>query len=284
MSATRVIALSLFSGGVFAQPYEDGLYELSNQDTAQPVFSQNGTLHWLGEKLEVPLDENSVFALDNNNEVFQVTLRYPSDTLPDFSVQHLLSSGVTFPRLALMIDDVPYISTESGGGDSQATVFIYLSGAENAEHVAEYFGTEVVYRYHPGHRPLVRFSPQEQTIKLGGAVPIVVEITNVGETSFMFINATRLPFRFSATREGESVSRTGWPVRTNDISTFPTLRPGETHRIEANVANWLEFDQPGSYYVFGSYRLEVLGSDLPIALRTIWSEFVSGDFVVTVEP
>ena len=284
MKATRFVVLALVSGSACAQSLEDGLYELSEQETAQSIVVENGSRYWLKERLDVALQENSVTALENSNERFQVTLRYPSDSLSDFSVVDLLSSNdgsSRFPRLALVIDDTRYLSDGSAGGNGQAAVFFYLSGADNAERVAEYFGTEVQYRSHPGHKLSVRFSPREQAVKLGDSVTVVLEITNVGDDSFRFDYGQRLPFRFFGTRRtGETIMRKRWPLRANDISTLRSVQPGETVSIEANIDNWLELEQPGVYYVLGSYRMEFVGA----GPQAIWSEFVSDEFVVTVEP
>lgn len=286
MSAIRALTFSVVCATALAQPQENGLFEISDEETATPVYSEDGDRYWLADKLDVALDENSVFSLNNINDRFQVTLRYASDALPEvFSAQDLLSSDFLSSRLALLVDGMTLISDGVGGGNGQVTVFFHLSGAESAERVAEHFGTEVQYRYHPGHQISVRFAPEEQTVKLGDRVLVTLEISNIGQDAFTFSNGATLPFRFSARRlSGDAVQHNIFPLRANGMSSFSTLRPGETATIGANVANWIEFDQPDLYYVFGSYRMRFLGAGLPIGPRTIWSEYVSGDFTVTVEP
>ncbi len=150
MKAFRFIALTIFSGTAVAQSVEDGLYELSDKETERAVVSIDGASHWLGKRFEITLDEKLVVSLDNDNERFQLTLRYRSDSIENISVARLLESGeasAQFPRLVLVIDDTRYVNSGSSIGSGQEAAFFYIAGAENAERVAAFFGTEVRYRY-----------------------------------------------------------------------------------------------------------------------------------------
>lgn len=79
-------------------------------------------------------------------------------------------------RFLLILNGIAYRSTAGGSTqDLETSIGFVIGESANAEHVAGYYGTKVVYRRHPKHNLLVTFLPVKQEFEPGEDV--VVKLT-----------------------------------------------------------------------------------------------------------
>ena len=118
---------------------------------------------------------------------------------------------------------------------------------------------------------------------------VTLRITNVGinAVSFMKGGRNRGPrdnqYTFSATYRGKQVEDVGPGYDFGGIAALRTLRPGDVFEDKVNLQKWFPFKEgAGLYEIHGSYYLGFQDPD-DDSWRTIWDDYASGDFVVTIK-
>ncbi len=287
-NGVRLLALLMYAAATQAQHFEDGLYVLSTQPTDGRLVETDGGMHyWIGEPADLDEHEITVFATDNFNERFNIRMRLPvelpDDALADGFAGLLQNPDIAWPAYALAIGDRTFTSHIVVFGISHVTVELRSLLEGDAVRAAELLYTDVLYRIHPGHKLLVRFMPQSQTVALGDPVFVEFEITNVGEQALAFDCCERDNFFFSAILRGEPLRNFGGMDQPTGFLDSLTLAPGESHRASLSLDYYFDLSRPGWYSLYGSVPIELLTTVDLMRRRVIWSDRVSGRFQLTIE-
>lgn len=279
----KLLVLSFFGASAFAQDFGDGIYALSDTETPRSVAREDGTTHWIGARVELDIEQASVFAVDNFNEVFAVRLRYRNESAARAS-DLLLDPPFDIPSFALIAGDEARVTDTWGGRRGNPMIGFHVTGQDAAERAAALLNTVVISRNHPGHKLLVRFLPASQAKRSTEAIGVELAVTNVGDESVQFDCCAAYQFRFGAARQGEPVPDLGRWQATNAVIGRVTIEPGNTHLIPVALNEWFAFDRSGEYLLWGFYRVVFVVPDDVAGMRPVWTDYFSGEFNVTVLP
>lgn len=250
---------------VAAENAADGFYSL-----------RGGADRLLGPRQELDIRAAELISLDNLNTEFRlrVTLAY--------------DEALHASWLVLVVAGFSYDQTGSGSGQELSTLGFSVSGAEDAERVARFLQAPIHYRRHPGHRLEVSFSPVGNEFSRGEEILAVFAITNVGDDAVVFRvggrsrgSARDNQYLFCARLHGKQVEDIGSSTHLGGISTLRTLEPGETFEDRVDLGSWFRFAEPGTYEIHGAFFLDL--HDRGTRSRTVWEDYASADFTVTVE-
>ncbi len=284
LTTSRTCWLALLcAAAAQAQHYADGLYALSSEPSDGPVIESGGVQYWLADRVELDLDEVTIFATDNFNEHFAIRLGYLDETVVDGFVSVILDPDYVPTVYALVLDERTYPMQFLPMMPGRLSSQLQIAEEGVAVKAAALFSTDVLYRHHPGHRLQARFVPQSQTVALGDAVDVELEITNVGEHDLRFECCAWFSFTFSGFLHGETVPNIGARLQPQGVGSWLTLRAGESRRASADLNRWFELSEPGEYVFHGAFPIDLVTSGDPMRMRVIWSDRVSGRFSVTIE-
>jgi hypothetical protein len=264
---------------------EDGIYIWVVDGPGQRVTRNDGAQVVLVRRVGDKFGKAALRSVANDNTRFQMDLREAGPL-----------KGIDGALLALVVDGIclPVYSQSDPNPDGTLNLGVQLYGEKVAERVAERLRIKPQLRKHPGHRFVVRWTPERESYQVGESVTLRLEIRNVGEVPFTFRvgGQQRGPrdnqFRFLAYRgsgHGRAVHDIGDPVNFGGISTNHTLKKGETFTKTVGLDKWFALLEPDSYRVTGLYELDLLDPNDQAGFgRTIWNDLAAGDCVVRVIP
>src|SRR5215471_16652325 len=278
MKKLLVIVLCISALRVLAGEQENGIYERSQDTSAALVRAQDGELVRLGKRRTLQILKAEMFSENNENTRFRLSVTIPSDP------------GLGASSYVLIVDGAAY--RQIGSGSSQkdtSSASFEVTGDDNAKQVARYFGAPLRYRKHPGYDLQVSFIPAKQEFETGEEVIVTLRITNVGinAVSFMKGGRNRGPrdnqYTFSATYRGKQVEDVGPAYDFGGIAAPRVLRPRDVFEHKVNLQKWFSLKGgAGLYEIHGSYYLGFQDPD-DETWRTIWDDYASGDFAVTIK-
>lgn len=279
MKALATIVLLLVSTGALgADRPDDGFYLRAQDDSTAWIMGQDGLKLFFGARQNLKIQKSAVASQDNANARFWLSVNVPYD------------ENIGPSSYVLVVAGTGYRQTGSGASHKEtSSLNFYISGEENAKRVSEYMNTPLVYRRHPRHNLRVSFSPTEQEFSAGDEVTATLEIANVGTNAIAFMKGGRNraardnQYIFSARCNGKQVEDIGTSWHFGGLAARQVLKPGEAFEDRSSLSKWFAFDQAGVYEIHGSYYLAFTdpGDDSP---RTIWEDYVSADFTVTIKP
>jgi hypothetical protein len=136
-----------------------------------------------------------------------------------------------------------------------------------------------------------RFTPSRDVFARDAAIPVTLEIKNVGASEVTFQvggqnrGARDNQFGFTAYLRG-AILDTGDPLHLGGLSYSETLKPGEVFKKEVDLRDWFKFPEPDQSFVIpgtisltGTYALRFLSADG----FTVWEDFVAARFYITVK-
>ena len=256
---------------------DDGLYLRAQDDSTPWIVSQNGQKLRLGARQNLKIQKRELSSQNNANTRFYLSVTVPYDENIGPSSYILIVSSTVYPQ--------------SGSGSSQketSSLSFYISEQEHAKRVSEYMKTPLVYRRHPRHNLLVSFTPTKQEFSVGDDVTATLRVTNVGAHSVAFMKGGRNraardnQYVFSARHRGKQVDDVGTSYHFGGLASQRVLKPGEVFEDPISLSKWFAFDKAGMYQIHGSYYLDFNDPDAD-SWRTIWEDYVSADFTVTIE-
>lgn len=277
----------LLTSNSLAAAVSDGIYSVSDTDTAQSVLTTNGSEVFLGHELDIPLRESFCGAQNNSNDSFILVLTYgiPLEFRDDYKDL----------KYVLVIDNRGYLNTgliaSIRDGTSGSLFLSFVVDESHVDVASNLFNSSVHYRKHPGHQLLCSFEPLRRVVKIGEPVYVTMRITNLDGKDLSF-NAPSHPgpnkksnrFRFVAEMNGHPICEVGGARHAGIGSLIYSLKPGESWKIAENLANWFEFDRPGEYTITGMYLIDFAEPNGKFGhLRQIWSDHVSATFSVQLE-
>jgi hypothetical protein len=274
----KLVVIALFLSATWvaeAQPVADGLYRTSNEASSTSILSQDGKRLALGPAQAVVAGKSRIYSQDNANNAFVVGLAIPVEACADRSSYVLVVSGHA------------YQSPGSGGGPDFCETDFTFFGAGNAVEMAKYLGIAIEYRRHPGHEFLVSFTPTRSSFHVKDHVTATFRIENVGTNTITFTKGGHYrgasrdnQYTFSARFLDKQVPDIGTSNNFGGIAAPMRLNAGEVFTDTVDLSKWFAFDKKGRYYVLGSYSMDFVIFE---NLRSIWSDYVSAGFVVTID-
>lgn len=214
-------------------------------------------------------------ALDNLNTRFWLSVSTPDD-------------GRELPGLWLKIGEskIPCVSRGSNQGKNRSYGF---GGVDQLvlKQVTKLLGIEPQLREHPGYQLAVNFQPAKHEFAAGEDVVATLVIKNVGSIPFSFMDGGRNrgarnnQFSITCFRSGKAVRDTGDSRHFGGLAGRKTVKPGEVFTKQVSLQKWFKCDQPGFYTLVGSYYFEAVPND--DSMRTIWTDYATGEFGFTVK-
>jgi hypothetical protein len=134
----------------------------------------------------------------------------------------------------------------------------------------------------------VRFVPRTKSVSLTEAIPVTLEILNLGSTPVVFMPGGKNrgerdnQFGFTAYDGLAAVPDTGSPVHFGGLSSQVKLASGETWRKEVDLRKWFSFKKPGAYEVTGTYEINFVDPDSRDWF-VIWQDYATSSFFITTK-
>ena len=270
-------ALCLSPFPALARQAENGIYESSQGTAAVLVRAQGGQEVRLGERRNLKILKTNILSMNNENARFYLTVTVPYD--PTIGPSEYI----------LLVDGTAYRQVGSGASQKETSSLSFeVRGGDKAQQVAKYFGSSLPYRRHPGHALQVSFIPVKQVFETGEEVVVILRITNVGTKTVAFMQGGRNrvardnQYIFSARYPGRQVEDIGTSYHFGGISVRRVLEPREVFEAEVSLNKWFLFKEAGVYEIHGSYYLD-FQDPTDDSWRTIWDDYASGDFAVTIK-
>jgi hypothetical protein len=255
----------------------DGFYLLSADESAPSVSTPDGKRLSLGSRQEIAIESSVIHAENNANSRFWVTLGIDLDAHAQASSYVLVVSNRGYPWAG------------SGSGPDTYSMSFRVPGTENALDVSRYLKTPIVYRRHPGHELLVSFTPTRASFRKNDRVTVTFRVENVGTNTIRFSKGGRYrgstrdnQYTFSARLMGRQVQDIGSNIHFGGIAGTPSLEGGEAFEDTIDLGKWFAFEEAGTYEILGSYEMTYYDPS-PEMHRVIWTDYVSGAFVVKID-
>jgi hypothetical protein len=262
---------------VLAGEQQNGIYERSQDTSAAFVRAQDGQEVRLGKRRTLQILKTEMFSQNNENTRFYLSVTIPYD--PSLGPSSYI----------LFVDGTAYRQGGSGSSRNEtSSLSFYVSGDDNAQQVAKYFGTSPRYRRHPGHHLQVSFIPSKQEFETGEEVIVTLRITNVGTNAVSFMKGGRNraardnQYIFSGTYRGKQVEDIGNSYHFGGLSVRRVLQPGDVFEDKVNLQKWFSFTEAGMYEIYGSYYL-AFQDPADDRWKTIWEDYASADFIVRIK-
>lgn len=263
---------------------EDGFYEILDKGQGTHFSSNDGQTVLLGKNLGKEFGTPSIHSLNNDNTQFGVFLKGAAR----------LWDGPQPPALAVVIDNVCMRITGNSIPDpaGMRDLWLVVNGNEIARRVARVLKCSVELRSDPGHRLIVKWTPDKEHYTVGDPITLKFELRNVGKESVTFRigGSQRGPrdnqYRFIAQNGhgfGKGIPDTGDPNNHGGMSWLHTLKPGEVYTANVELGKWFKFDEADSYRVTGIWRLHLEDPARKGFDRGIWDDLVCGQCIVNVE-
>ncbi len=261
----------------------DGIYSWRENGDGPRVKRSDGAEVVLGKRVGQGFGKAAMQPVKNDNSRYLLDLKGAGP----------VAREAVGPGLLMVIDGV--IVGVWGHSDPEPDGTLDLSGVifgeEAARKVAKRLDVELPHRTDPGHRFVVRWTPDKESYKVGEPITLKLEIRNVGPVPFTFRvgGQQRGPrdnqFHFLAYRGsgfGKAVPDTGDPTNFGGIAHSKTLRPNETFTASVPLDKWFKFTEPDVYRVTGLYTLEMYPAEAGLSARPIWDDVAVGKCLVHV--
>jgi len=283
MNRTAVVAfLVLIAPACFGQEVADGLYHGSKDANAPRVKTTDGRWVSLGQKCPLDTLVADVYAINNGNTRFGLTVRIP------------FRPGIDCPPWKVLvvggIADLTSSQGYSSSRDQKREVcrhHFWISGRDRADRIARHFGVMLRLRQHPGHRLTASFVPLKTAFETGSSPSARFRLTNVGSEAVAFLVGGRSrasrdnQYAFSACYQGQQVTDIGSSDHFGGHAVKHVLAPGECYEKVIDLTKWFSFATTGRYDVFGSFYIEFVdpeGSLLP----STWEDHATAAFSVEI--
>ena len=190
-------------------------------------------------------------------------------------------------RIGLVVGDkvIHFFSDRADSPEGEHWLSAIIEDTNLVSQIVQYFKPVVRERRHPGHRMLVTFMPDKDSLVSGEPVTAKLRITNIGDSSFTFMHGGRQrgardnQFAFSAELAGKMLPDIGDPTHYGGLGGGVTLKPGEHHEIAVDLTKWFAFTQAGTYSLRGSYYMRFMDEHSSV----IWEDFACAEFVVRIK-
>jgi len=269
-----IFLLLILCSGLRAAAVDDGFYLIGGSGAA--VRAIDGREIHLVEKLDV-------------KGIRIGYLRTESNDNSTFAMSFVKDGPFQQPHYTMALCVAEYCTTFSGmsGGNAEVMLYANFASAEAASAYGKYFGATIRTRAHPGYRLVTRFIPSKASYSKDEAIPVMLEIRNVGTSDVAFMvggrNRGARDNQFGFTAFGlKPVPDVGDPVHFGGLAGIWTLKPGETLCKEVDFRKWFTFTEPGRYQLNGTYSLSFHepGSKDFVA---IWEDFAAAQFSITIK-
>lgn len=264
-----------FAPALPAAAGEDGLFAIAESEAARKATTTDGYVFGVGERLTHKVQDAILTSRDNSNREYALQVRFP------------FLKSLESTRFVLVMGDVAFRQSGSGSeADKWSSLNFQISGRENADAVAAYFGIKPRLRVHPGHRLAVSFVPAAKEFGREGEKTVTLRIENVGEKSVWFQVGGRNralrdnQFVFRATDGDKALPDIGSDQHFGGISTIRELKPGEVFEHPVDLAKWFAFEKPGTWFVHGSWHLDFFESTK--YSEPVWEDWATAEFQVRI--
>jgi len=273
------LGLLAATGGRAAE-VADGIYPLAGR-TGRDVKLSGGDWVALGKLRTSTWERAEVWSVANDNSRFEVRL---------LNVDHAVDRGEPATVVLVVADVGMPAQGQTRHADGRLDMSFTVTGGDDVRKVAAVLKAGPVLRKHPGHRVVLRLTPDKESYRPGEAVTLTADLRNVGDRPVYFRNGgqQRGPrnnqFRFLAYRgygQGKAVPDTGDPTNFGGLNSVLTLRPGESFSQAVQLDKWFTFAEPDTYRVTGLFELELHDSAGPDG-RVIWNDLAAGECLVKV--
>lgn len=280
MKALAGWILCVLLGATLQAQIVDGVYVITDIEGRPSIESQAGRSYHIGGLLDVSDAEIVLGSNNNTNDVFYLRLKFPYSYRAQFDRN----------RYVLAVDGVAYyFSGRSSSVDSHADISTTILGVEAKDKVANFFDCPVTYKRHPGHQFLVDFESDQKVYTSGEGITVTLKLTNVGKHPIAFMKGGRnraarnTQFIFSGFHGfDEPLIDVGTNSNMGGLAFPVILLPGEVFEDEVNLSKWFEITKAGYYSIHASYFLQFV-EPKPRSAEYIWQDYVSGDFMFSVE-
>lgn len=260
----------------------DGIYPIVS-DTGRDIALNGGGWVGLGKPRTNKWERAEMRSDDNDNTRFQVRL---------VNVDKAVDEGEP-ATVVLAVNAVGMrLHGRSGNADGKIDLWFSVTGADDARKVAAGLKVEPMLRKDPGHRVVLKLTPDKESYRPGEAVTLAVDVVNTGDVPVLLRDGgqQRGPrnnqFRFVAYAgggNGKAVPDTGDPNHFGGLSTLRPLKPGESFRHTVPLDRWFKFTEPGHYRITGLYELELHHMPERFLDRIIWNDLAVGECTIKVE-
>lgn len=270
----RLIVLLVFFGlTVSAQQLKDGFYALTKDESGLLVRDQQGKPHLLGKFRPLKVIQAFVSSSNNQNDEFHFAVEVSATSEDDLGKNWSV----------FVYKGIVYDARGGAFGSRTVTLSFPVYGAENAEAVAQYFEIKIPYRYHPGHKLLVTFTPEHDMYRVGDEVKVKFRIKNIGNVTIVFsdgwqnIAPRNNQYKFTAEANYTQIRDVADSnSRGVTIKQQLTLKPGDVFEDTVDLSKWFAVDKPARYRIVGSYRLFLV--DPEDTNRLIWADWATAEF------
>jgi hypothetical protein len=265
---------------VRAEELADGIYPIGGN--VRHVKLSGGDWVGVGTMRTSTWERAEMRSVANDNLRFVIHL---------FNVDKAVEKGEP-ATVVLVVNDValPFHSRVEHA-DGKLDLAFTIEGAGDVRKIADVLKVEPIPRKHPGHRVVLKLTPDKESYRPGEAVTLTVDICNVGDKAILFQmggkqRGTRNnQFRFlcyCGAGSGKAVADTGNPWHHGGLCTMKPLAPGESVRETVALDKWFTFAEPDTYRVTGLYEMEM--SEMPerFLRKTIWDELAVGECMIKV--
>ena len=273
-----LFALTFFADNEF----ENGIYEVVSEQNAKVTMHVGEREVHLGNRVDFESNNISIWSETNNNDQFGFCLRGCRVEQSNSKMFAIVTNGKCFSLSA---------SQSPKGGSIDFDFWGKTNTADDAKSISKFLNTDITLNKHPGHQLQTALRPTKESFKVGQKMPLEIEITNVGNSPVYFMNGgqQRGPrnnqFRFiafSAKNNGKAIADTGDPLNFGGLAAFVTLKPGETFKHSADLANWFEISTPDSLHVTGLFELVLMNKDHEHT-GPRWRDFAVGECTVQIK-
>ena len=264
----------------------DGVYRIrpseSKEKGVEFAWSDTDGRVVLLERLTEHFGTGTMTSTANDNTRFRI----------DLAAAGPFPQGDRSGHFALVVDGLCVMAWSNSDPDKNHRMDLSVSvvGKEASARIARTLRIAPRLRQHPGHKMDVRFSPTKPAFRPGEPVVLQMEIKNVGDQLFSFVDGGRQrgprnnQFGFTACRrggEGPEVPDTGDPTNFGGLGAFITLKPGEMFEKNVDITKWFDLSTPDTYKIDGRFEMEInagAGGGYPID----WEDIAQGTAVVVV--
>jgi len=258
---------------------EDGIYRITKAEHGVEMERNSGGRVLVGKRVcDIPSDIN-LKSMNNENSRFS------------FTAKGCGPFEKSDPQvLAIVIDGICEVSGSFGSSKDKPLLRDYqfvFQAKDTAQLIGERLKIEPKLRKHPGHKMLINWKSVKPTWKAGDDVELELEIKNVGDVPFKFLDGGQNrgfrnnQFKFMAFRlGGKPIPDIGDPENSGGPASYQTVKPGETFKKKIGVSKWFEF-APDAYELVCMYELEIfIEEDFSFVS---WEDFATGKCRVDIE-
>lgn len=258
---------------------ENGIYAPSEDGSGRVVKTQDGFEARLGRCTNFPVRNSTVVSQNNENTLFYISIQVPYDPGLLGGVWHTLIVNGTAYR-------------QRGGGASAgeySSLGFNVSDADKARQIASYLKTSVRFREHPGHRFQVSIMPEKQVYQAGEEVRVTLRIVSLGWNTVAFvIHGHNLAsqyeqYVFTVRHNERHIESLPYYPCLDCLQGRQILKPGDIFEDKVSMSRWYAFREPGTYYIHGSFFLDFRDPVDASWFNSLWQDYASADFTVTVE-